>query len=45
MTDRLSRAARRPGWLRDTVLPFTGPRTYTAAYQPLRAPVVHKAAR
>ncbi|MDT5347798.1 MAG: iron complex transport system substrate-binding protein [Mycobacterium sp.] len=34
-----------PGWLRDTVLPFTGPRTYTAAYQPLRAPVVHKAAR
>lgn len=36
MTDRLSRTAMLPTWLRDLVLPLTGPRTYRATYGPLR---------
>ena len=40
MTDRLSRAARLPGWLRDAVLPVLGPRTYRETYAPLREPVL-----
>jgi 2-polyprenyl-6-methoxyphenol hydroxylase-like FAD-dependent oxidoreductase len=40
MTDRFSRAAKLPGWLRDTVLPFVGLRTYHDTYRPLRTPVV-----
>jgi 2-polyprenyl-6-methoxyphenol hydroxylase-like FAD-dependent oxidoreductase len=35
-TDRFSRAAGLPTWLRDTVLPLIGPRVYRAAYGPLR---------
>jgi hypothetical protein len=38
MTDRLSRAARLPAWIRDLVLPPVGPRTYRATYGPLRDP-------
>ena len=38
MTDRLSRAARLPSWLRNAVLPLTGPKMFTATYEPLRAP-------
>ena len=37
-TDRLSRMARMPGLVRDVLAPLTGPRSYRAAYQPLRAP-------
>jgi 2-polyprenyl-6-methoxyphenol hydroxylase-like FAD-dependent oxidoreductase len=40
MTDRLSRAAGLPTWLRDTILPVVGPRTYRDTYRPLRVPVV-----
>jgi 2-polyprenyl-6-methoxyphenol hydroxylase-like FAD-dependent oxidoreductase len=40
MTDRLSRSAALPGWLREIVLPLVGPRTYRATYGPLRTPVV-----
>jgi hypothetical protein len=40
MTDRLSRAARLPIWIRDTLLPFIGPRSYRETYQPLRLPVL-----
>jgi 2-polyprenyl-6-methoxyphenol hydroxylase-like FAD-dependent oxidoreductase len=40
MTDRLSRAADLPGWLRDAILPFAGPRTYRETFGPLREPVV-----
>jgi 2-polyprenyl-6-methoxyphenol hydroxylase-like FAD-dependent oxidoreductase len=40
MTDRLSRAAGLPTWLRDAILPFVGPRSYREAYRPLRTPVV-----
>jgi 2-polyprenyl-6-methoxyphenol hydroxylase-like FAD-dependent oxidoreductase len=40
MTDKLSRAARLPGWLRDAVLPIIGPRTYRETYGPLREPVL-----
>jgi 2-polyprenyl-6-methoxyphenol hydroxylase-like FAD-dependent oxidoreductase len=40
MTDKLSRAARLPGWLRDAVLPIMGPRTYRETYGPLREPVL-----
>jgi 2-polyprenyl-6-methoxyphenol hydroxylase-like FAD-dependent oxidoreductase len=40
MTDRLSRAAALPGWLRDTLLPVIGPRSFRETYTPLRAPVV-----
>lgn len=40
MTDRLSRAAGLPTWLRDAILPFVGPRSYRETYRPLRTPVV-----
>jgi 2-polyprenyl-6-methoxyphenol hydroxylase-like FAD-dependent oxidoreductase len=40
MTDRLSRAAALPTWLRDAILPFVGPRSYRETYRPLRTPVV-----
>ena len=40
VTDRLSRLAGDPARLRDAVLPFAGPRSYRAAYSPLRAPVL-----
>jgi 2-polyprenyl-6-methoxyphenol hydroxylase-like FAD-dependent oxidoreductase len=40
MTDKLSRAARLPGWLRDGLLPIVGPRTYRQTYGPLREPVL-----
>ena len=40
MTDRLSRAAALPGWLRDTLVPVVGPRTYRETYGPLRTPVL-----
>jgi 2-polyprenyl-6-methoxyphenol hydroxylase-like FAD-dependent oxidoreductase len=39
MTDRLSRAAGLPGWLRDAILPVVGPRTYRETFGPLREPV------
>ena len=38
MTDRLSRAARLPPWLRDPILRAVGPRSYRATYEPLRNP-------
>ena len=37
MTDRLSRAARLPPWLRDPILRVIGPHSYRATYGPLRA--------
>jgi 2-polyprenyl-6-methoxyphenol hydroxylase-like FAD-dependent oxidoreductase len=40
MTDRLSRAARLPSWLRDRLLPFVGPRSYRETYGPLKVPVL-----
>jgi 2-polyprenyl-6-methoxyphenol hydroxylase-like FAD-dependent oxidoreductase len=40
MTDRLSRTAGLPGWLRDAILPVVGPRTYRETFGPLREPVV-----
>jgi 2-polyprenyl-6-methoxyphenol hydroxylase-like FAD-dependent oxidoreductase len=39
-TDRLSRMAGMPSLLRDALMPLAGPRSYRAAYQPLRAPVL-----
>ncbi|AWN50985.1 FAD-dependent monooxygenase [Methylobacterium sp. 17Sr1-1] len=36
MTDRLSRTATMPGWLRNALLPMIGPRSYRATYGPLR---------
>ena len=36
MTDRLSRAARLPPWLRDPILWTIGPHSYQATYEPLR---------
>jgi 2-polyprenyl-6-methoxyphenol hydroxylase-like FAD-dependent oxidoreductase len=39
MTDRMSRAASMPPWLRNALLPFAGPRTYRATFGPLRTPV------
>jgi 2-polyprenyl-6-methoxyphenol hydroxylase-like FAD-dependent oxidoreductase len=38
MTDRMSRAAGLPAWLRSAVLPFVGPRSYRATYGPLKTP-------
>ena len=35
-TDRMSRLAALPGWLRDAGAPVLGPRSYRAAYAPLR---------
>lgn len=40
MTDKLSRAARLPGWVRTAVLPVVGPRSYRETYGPLREPVL-----
>jgi hypothetical protein len=40
MTDKLSRAGRLPAWLRDSLLPIIGPRTYRETYRPLRDPVL-----
>ena len=40
MTDRLSRTARMPDWLRRRLLPLVGPRSYRATYEPLRTPVI-----
>ncbi|MEU4428524.1 FAD-dependent monooxygenase [Actinoplanes sp. NPDC024001] len=37
-TDRFSRAAALPIWLRDRILPFLGPRIYREAYGLLRSP-------
>lgn len=34
-TDKMSRLAALPGWLRDVSAPILGPRTYRAAYAPL----------
>lgn len=39
MTDRLSRTAQMPGWARNLLLPFIGPRSYRDTYAPLRVPV------
>ncbi|GJD65531.1 FAD-dependent monooxygenase [Methylobacterium frigidaeris] len=39
MTDRLSRTARLPGWVRNALLPIIGPRSYQATYAPLRTAV------
>ncbi|MER2264358.1 FAD-dependent monooxygenase [Methylobacterium oxalidis] len=39
MTDRLSRTARLPGWARNAILSFIGPRSYRATYGPLWTPV------
>ena len=36
VTDRMSRIAALPGWLRDMVAPVLGPRAYRAAYGPMR---------
>ena len=40
MTDRMSRSAALPGWLRDAMLPVVGPRTYRETFGPLREPVL-----
>jgi 2-polyprenyl-6-methoxyphenol hydroxylase-like FAD-dependent oxidoreductase len=40
LTDRASRIAGLPGWLRDAIAPVAGPRSYRDAYGPLRQPVV-----
>lgn len=45
MTDRLSRSAALPGWLREIVLPLVGPRSYRDTYGPLRTPVVGSGAQ
>ena len=39
-TDRLSRMAGLPSLFRIAIVPLAGPRSYRAAFQPLRAPVV-----
>lgn len=39
MTDRFSRIAGMPTWIRDLVTPVMGPRSYRATYRPLRQPV------
>lgn len=40
MTDRASRAAALPAWLRELVLPVAGPATYRATFGPLRSGVL-----
>ena len=40
MTDRLSKAAGLPTWLRSVLLPMIGPRSFRQTYEPLRQPVV-----
>ena len=39
-SDKMSRLARLPSWLRDLVAPVLGPRAYRKAYGPLREEVV-----
>jgi len=39
MTNRLSRTAGLPGWLRDAIAPVVGPRSYRETFGPLRDPV------
>jgi 2-polyprenyl-6-methoxyphenol hydroxylase-like FAD-dependent oxidoreductase len=39
-TDKMSRLAALPGWLRDVSAPILGPRNYRAAYAPLRRELV-----
>jgi 2-polyprenyl-6-methoxyphenol hydroxylase-like FAD-dependent oxidoreductase len=39
MTDKMSKAARLPSWLRNLLLPFVGPKNYQATYGPLRTNV------
>ena len=39
-TDKMSRLAALPGWLRDLIAPVLGPKNYRAAYEPLRTPAV-----
>nr|WP_314539276.1 NAD(P)/FAD-dependent oxidoreductase [uncultured Massilia sp.] len=36
MTDKMSKAARLPAFVRNLLLPFVGPKNYTATYGPLR---------
>ncbi|WP_282438588.1 hypothetical protein [Actinoplanes sp. TBRC 11911] len=36
-TDRLSKAAGLPTWLRDLILPIVGPKAYRDTYGPLRS--------
>lgn len=36
MTDKMSKAARLPAFLRNVLLPFVGPKNYVATYGPLR---------
>lgn len=38
-TDKMSRLAGLPGWLRDLTAPLLGPKAYRAAYEPLRDPL------
>ena len=40
MTNRLSRTAGLPGWLRDAIAPVVGPRRYRETFGPLRDPVL-----
>jgi 2-polyprenyl-6-methoxyphenol hydroxylase-like FAD-dependent oxidoreductase len=40
MTDRASRAASLPGWLRRLVLPVAGPASFRSTFTPLREPVL-----
>lgn len=37
VTDKMSRLAALPGWLRDVIAPILGPKNYREAYAPLRA--------
>ena len=43
-TDKMSRLAALPGWLRDLVAPILGPKNYRAAYAPLRSPAIESGA-
>lgn len=40
MTDRLSKAAAMPIWLRNAIMPIVGPRSYRQTFGPLRTPAV-----
>ena len=43
-TDKMSRLAALPGWLRDVSAPVLGPKNYRAAYTPLRDVLVRPGA-
>jgi 2-polyprenyl-6-methoxyphenol hydroxylase-like FAD-dependent oxidoreductase len=43
-TDKMTRLAALPGWLRDVSAPILGPRTYRAAYAPLRTVAIGRGA-